>query len=80
MSVVLTKYQWQKKDHKATEIKWTITDDKINEDKSQAIYFIRNNHKDFKEGQVWDVYILIHEVEATFRCLKSELSIHPVHH
>ena len=67
-------------DQKATAIKWTITDDKINEDKSQGIYFIRTNHKDFKEGQIWDVYNLIREVEATFRCLKSDLNIRPVHH
>ena len=67
-------------DEKATAIRWTIKENKIKDDKSKGIYFIRTNHNDLKENQIWEVYNTIREVEATFRCLKSDLNIRPVHH
>src|SRR5690606_1451240 len=65
---------------KATAIDWIIKENKIKDDKSNGIYFIRTNHTDLKEDQIWDVYNTIRKVEATFRCLKSDLNIRPIHH
>lgn len=46
----------------------------------QGVYFIRTNTSVGTEKQIWDTYNTIREVEATFRCLKSDLQIRPVYH
>lgn len=68
------------KEGKATNLTWTITENKIKDDKSKGVYFIRTNHEKTEEGKLWDIYNTIREVEATFRSLKSDLNIRPVHH
>lgn len=68
------------KDGKATNLTWTITENKIKDDKSKGVYFIRTNYKKTEEGELWDIYNTIREVEATFRSLKSDLNLRPVHH
>ena len=68
------------KDGKATAIHWTIKKNKKKDDKAKGIYFIRTNHTNPQEKQLWDIYNTIREVEATFRCLKTDLNIRPVHH
>lgn len=45
-----------------------------------GVYFIRTNYKEPQEARLWQIYNTIREVEATFRCLKSDLQIRPVHH
>lgn len=65
------------KEEKATEIKWVKTKDRS---KEQGIYFIRTTLKDTDEETVWKIYNTIREVEATFRVLKTDLRIRPIHH
>ena len=45
-----------------------------------GIYFIRTNYENPNEKELWNIYNTIREVESTFRCLKSDLNIRPVHH
>jgi len=68
------------KEGKATNLTWTITENKIKDDKSKGVYFIRTNYQKTGEGELWDIYNTIREVEATFRSLKSDLNLRPVHH
>jgi hypothetical protein len=68
------------KEGKATGLSWTITDNKIKDDKSKGVYFIRTNYEKTDEAILWDIYNTIREVEATFRSLKSDLNLRPVHH
>lgn len=49
-------------------------------DKQQGIYFIRTNLKTDSASALWNIYNTIREVESTFRCLKTDLNIRPVHH
>jgi len=65
---------------KATGLTWTITENKVKDDKSKGVYFIRTNYEKTQEGELWDIYNTIREVEATFRSLKSDLNLRPVHH
>ena len=65
---------------KATGLTWTITENKVKDDKSKGVYFIRTNYGKTEEGTLWDIYNTIREVEATFRSLKSDLDLRPVHH
>lgn len=46
----------------------------------QGVYFIRTNYEKPQEAQLWNIYNTIREVESTFRCLKSDLQIRPIHH
>jgi len=64
----------------ATKLSWIIKPNKVKTDKQKGIYFIRTSYKDPTESELWDVYNTIREVEATFRCLKSDLQIRPLHH
>lgn len=68
------------KEGKATSIQWMIKENKIKQDKAEGIYFIRTNTKSVEEAALWQVYNTIREVESTFRCLKTDLRIRPVHH
>jgi transposase len=65
---------------KATDIKWERRPDPVREDKEKGVYFIRTSYTDPGEKELWDIYNTIREVESTFRCLKSDLSIRPVFH
>lgn len=64
----------------ATALRWTLQTNKTKEDKNKGVYFIRTNYKDPNEKELWDIYNTIREVEATFRCLKTDLNIRPIHH
>jgi len=64
----------------ATALRWTLQTKKTKEDKNKGVYFIRTNYKDPNEKELWDIYNTIREVEATFRCLKTDLNIRPIHH
>jgi len=68
------------KQGKATNLTWIITENKIKDDKSKGVYFIRTNYEKTEEGTLWDIYNTIREVEATFRSLKTDLNLRPVHH
>lgn len=64
----------------ATDLSWTIKMTKEKKDKTKGIYFIRTNYTNPKEEELWTIYNTIREVESTFRCLKSDLNIRPIHH
>jgi transposase len=67
-------------DGNVTDIKWEQKPPKTTEDKANGVYFIRTNLENTAESHLWDVYNTIREVEDTFRCLKSDLNIRPIHH
>jgi transposase len=46
----------------------------------QGVYFIRTSLQDKDEKTTWDIYNTLTEVEATFRTLKTDLSLRPVFH
>lgn len=65
---------------KASEIKWTKKQAEVKSDNKHGVYFIRTNIENPAEQMLWDTYNIVREVEASFRCLKSDLHIRPVHH
>ncbi len=68
------------KDGKAIDLKFTEKVIPVNEDKQKGVYFIRTNYDNPNEKELWNIYNTIREVESTFRCLKSDLNIRPLHH
>lgn len=47
---------------------------------TQGVYFLRTSVKENDEKTMWTIYNTLTEVEATFRTLKTDLNLRPVHH
>lgn len=60
-----------------TQIKWTRQGGK---EKPAGEYFLRYSRENLTEDQIWGLYNLTREVESSFRCLKTDLNIRPIHH
>jgi len=45
-----------------------------------GVYFIRSSQNRLTEELLWDIYNTLREIESTFRCLKTDLDIRPIHH
>ena len=45
-----------------------------------GVYFIRCSHNKLTEELIWEIYNILRELESTFRCLKTDLDIRPIHH
>jgi transposase len=50
------------------------------EPQREGVYFIRTNLEEKSEKLIWDIYHTIREIEATFRVLKTDLSLRPIYH
>lgn len=49
-------------------------------DAHQGVYCLRSNQVAWNEEQMWRTYIMLTDLEAVFRSLKSELGMRPVYH
>jgi hypothetical protein len=67
------------KDGIAVEVEYTKNEIEP-EDKQSGEYYLRTNYTLASEEEIWDIYNTIREVESTFRCLKTDLRLRPVHH
>jgi transposase len=47
---------------------------------THGVYFIRTSKIDLEETDIWMIYNTLTQIEATFRTLKTDLAIRPVHH
>lgn len=65
---------------KVTSLHWSLKPDPAKEDKSRGVYFVRTSYSQANADQLWQAYNTIRQVEATFRCLKSDLNLRPVYH
>ncbi len=63
---------------KAVEIQWKRTPVKPKE--GEGVYFIRTSLPKSDETTLWTIYNTLTEIEATFRVLKTDLSLRPVFH
>jgi len=70
-------YEQDTKKGVITQIKWTRQKDK---EKPNGEYFLRYSKETLSEQQIWNLYNLTREVESSFRCLKTDLNIRPIHH
>lgn len=66
------------KQDKAIDIKWSKT--QLKPKSNEGVYFIRTNLKKQEEKTLWTIYNTLTEIEATFRVLKTDLSLRPVFH
>ena len=66
------------KDGLATKVIWRRNAQ--NQNKDAGVYFIRTNIEKPDESTIWKIYNTIRDIEATFRVLKTDLSMRPVYH
>jgi len=52
----------------------------IDKQNSHGVYFLRTSIDEANESLVWIIYNCIREIEAVFRCLKSDLDLRPIFH
>lgn len=70
-------YQEDKEKSIITNLSWEINP---NKDTKNGQYFLRYSKKNLTEKEIWDAYNLTREIEASFRCLKSDLNVRPIFH
>ena len=46
----------------------------------KGVYFIRCSQSLLTDDLIWEIYNILRELESTFRCLKTDLEIRPIHH
>jgi transposase len=64
----VTRLSWEK-----TPVEGTMLTD-------PGVYCLRSNETGWSEEQLWQTYMMLTDLEAVFRSLKSELGLRPVYH
>jgi transposase len=65
---------------KVKEITWEIDREEELRARFSGCYYIRSSRTDLDEKELWSLYMMLNQVEDSFRCLKSELGLRPVYH
>jgi transposase len=64
----------------AIRIDWQREPQSAQKDQHCGVYCLRTNIPDWSEEHLWTTYIMLTEIEATFRSLKTDLGLRPVFH
>jgi hypothetical protein len=65
---------------KGTATQIICTRKPIETESSHGVYFLRTSLSSSDEKTIWHIYNTIREIEATYRCLKTDLHLRPVFH
>lgn len=64
----------------ATKVEWSFVKQQQAEQRFSGGYFLRTSRTDLDEREIWDLYIMLTNLEDAFRSLKTELKLRPIHH
>lgn len=64
----------------AIKITWKRTEQSNDKDELSGVYCLRSNVMNWSEKELWETYVMLTDLEATFRSLKTELGLRPVYH
>jgi transposase len=64
----------------ASKIEWNFVKQQQAEQRFSGGYFLRTSRTDLDEREIWDLYIMLTNLEDAFRSLKTELKLRPIHH
>ena len=70
----------EEKDGKAVKLSWELKDEEGLQKRFSGRYRLRSSRTDLSDKELWDLYNMLTQVEASFRSLKHELSLRPVYH
>ena len=65
---------------RVVRIEWSIDKQKELDARFSGSYYIRSSRTDLDEKELWSLYMMLNQIEESFRCLKSELGLRPVRH
>lgn len=68
------------KKEKALRIEWHRTNNATEKDKQSGVYCLRTNVTTWTEAELWETYVMLTELEASFRSMKTELGLRPIYH
>ncbi len=71
--------QVEEKDGLACRITWDYMKEQSNQ-RFSGTYFLRTDRFDLSEKDIWSIYIMLTQLEDSFRTLKSELLLRPIFH
>ena len=64
---------------KAAQLAWQFNEGKLGKPYDGS-YFLQTDRVELSDEELWSIYVMLTFVEDTFRCLKSELGLRPIHH
>ena len=66
---------------KAVDIIWKKKEEKYEKARiREGSYILRTNRTDLSAGKIWELYVMLGRIEASFKDMKSHLGIRPVFH
>ena len=68
------------KGDKAVAVRWERQPAEGSKATHPGVYCLRTNIADWDEERLWRTYVLLTDLEAVFRSLKSELGLRPIYH
>jgi hypothetical protein len=69
----------QEKDALACRISWKYLQEQSDQ-RFSGSYFLRTDRFDLSEKEIWSIYIMLTQLEDSFRTLKTDLLLRPVFH
>ena len=69
----------EERDALASRITWKYLKEQ-SDNRFSGSYFLRTDRLDLSEKEIWNIYIMLTEVEDAFRTLKTDLLMRPVFH
>ncbi len=63
-----------------SKIQWSLKNQSAIDAKFSGSYALRSSRTDLTEEDMWELYTVLTNVENTFRVLKTDLNMRPVHH
>ena len=68
-------------DDEGLRLEWSYREERLAEAKAlDGVYILRTDRMDLEAGELWQVYMMLQQVERSFRYLKSSLGIRPIYH
>jgi len=64
----------------AIDLNWKLREDKNLDDRFSGTYYLRSSRMDLDEKQIWSLYVMLTDLEDSFRSMKSELGLRPNFH
>lgn len=64
----------------AKEIKWAMKKQEKAKERFSGSYFLRSSRMDLSEKEIWELYTTLTNVEESFKTLKWDLNLRPIHH
>jgi len=72
--------QYDEKSEIVTRLTWRQETQPGTQMSHPGVYCLRTNEMTWDEEILWRTYTMLTDLEAVFRCLKSELGLRPIYH